>query len=854
MYRLFHRPILIAIFAALMLMAVAPAQEVGQRPAPLPAPSVQQPNTDPMYQQLRNIGLSGEVAAASNLVLKRDAGTFTFRSGTFQFLAPVHGRVTGAVFVGDGSFSLKPPLDVEQKSIAILTKEPAMREEFSQLVLRFTDSTYAEIKKGAGVSSGTDGGSSVLNDIQDALRHRLAYNLTARILMDVLSPEPGGLFVAFIKGKKYSGKLIYYIDPYGVPDMGHPESGPPVIGAAPEEVALMTWDDDNWGTWAAFHYTAEYANGKASGKQRNAPVDIESHKLDTVVEKSGRLRGDATTTFVAQSAGLRAVPFDLFRKLRVESVTAADGQPLSFIQEDKNDDPQFFVILPRPLAHGERYSIRTVYEGKDAVTNEGGGNYFPVARTDWYPNQSFKDYAQYDLTFRVPKGMKMAATGLPVREVKEGSQELSEWRSEVPLAVGGFNFGDMRRKEVTLDKEGYLVQAFANEAQPDFLSGFSGGTLYEVTDEPNPYEPGRQIVSAAAAVGTLTTVSLMDKALAEGQLSVQLFTNYFGNAPYKRVAITQQTACNFGQAWPGVVYLPLCSFLDTTTRRALFSRGMTPQGLHRLNTYFKVVTAHEVAHQWWGHAVGWSSYRDQWMSEGFAHMSGSLFIQMTQKNDKEFIQFWDDLRQQLTDRNPEGYRAIDAAPVTLGIRSIKRKVGFNVYSDLVYPKGAYILHMLRMMMRTPQKGDDAFKTMMKDFVKTYTNQPATTEDFKAMVEKHMTPEMDLDGNRKMDWFFNQYVYGTALPHYVFEQSAVSGSDGKPALSFKVTQSNVDPQFKMIVAVYADFGSGKAGRLGTLALTGNSSQDAQVPMSMFKDKPKRLVLNHYNDVLCTQEAK
>jgi len=36
---------------------------------------------------------------------------------------------------------------------------------------------------------------------------------------------------------------------------------------------------------------------------------------------------------------------------------------------------------------------------------------------------------------------------------------------------------------------------------------------------------------------------------------------------------------------------------------------------------------------------------------------------------------------------------------------------------------------------------------------------ATTADFKAMVERHMSPQMDLKNNHRMDWFFNQYVYG-----------------------------------------------------------------------------------------------
>lgn len=53
---------------------------------------------------------------------------------------------------------------------------------------------------------------------------------------------------------------------------------------------------------------------------------------------------------------------------------------------------------------------------------------------------------------------------------------------------------------------------------------------------------------------------------------------------------------------------------------------------------------------------------------------------------------------------------------------------------------------------------------------TYSGRAATTEDFKAVLEKYMTPAMDLGGNQKMDWFFNEYVYGTQLPHYMFDYS------------------------------------------------------------------------------------
>ena len=82
----------------------------------------QAPNSDSTYQALRHVALGGEVVAVKDFVLKRDAGTFTFKSGSFCFTAPVNGKVTGAVFVGEGSFRLDPPIDVERSALSMLTR------------------------------------------------------------------------------------------------------------------------------------------------------------------------------------------------------------------------------------------------------------------------------------------------------------------------------------------------------------------------------------------------------------------------------------------------------------------------------------------------------------------------------------------------------------------------------------------------------------------------------------------------------------------------------------------------------------------------------------------------------------
>jgi Peptidase family M1 domain len=774
------------------------------------------PNSDPIYQQLRNSTLSGEAVSVSNFVLKRDAGKFLLRSGIVCFLTPVQGRVTGAVFTGDGSFFLNPPQESERKSLKLLTKEDEFNEGFSQLVLRFTDSTYDDIKKaGNPTSTGCDAG--ILKDTLNTTRHKFKDNLELRILSDVLSPEPGGLFVAFIHGKHYSDKEIYKIDPYE-------GSG---------QVNFRTYEENKWGHWASFDLGGDYARGSLGQR-----TQIQHQQLDVTFDKNGKLTGKATADMVALHKGVRVVPFDLFRPLRVQSVTA-NGQPLSFVQEDKNEDGNFAAILPKALAEGDRISITTSYEGKDAVSNEGGGNYFPIARDDWYPNDasgSLGQYTLYDMTFHIPKGMKMAATGILVSESNEGGQNVTAWKSENPQTVAGFSFGKFKEEEAKLTKPEYFIQSYANEESPDWVRSLQH---YANNDLPTLGGGG----GAQVALGAMSTTSLNKKALAEGVMAVQLYSDYFGPSLFKHMQLTQQTACNFGQSWPELVWIPMCYYFDTTVRHSL---GMDwgDRG------YWKVVAPHEVAHQWWGHTVGFASSRDQWMSEGFADMSASLYISMIEKNPKKFIEFWNDERELLLERNAQGFRAIDVGPLTMGYRANNSRTGPDITRRLIYPKGAYILHMVRMMMWNGKIGDQNFIATMHDFVQTYSGKPATTEDFKAIIEKHMTSEMDLDGNHRLDWFFNEYVYGTALPTYKFEYTFEKDASGDTMFGFKATQFGVDDKFRMIVPIYLETPDGRILNVGRVRLIGNTTVQQKVPLKGWKDAPKRALLNYNDDVLAS----
>lgn len=102
----------------------------------------------------------------------------------------------------------------------------------------------------------------------------------------------------------------------------------------------------------------------------------------------------------------------------------------------------------------------------------------------------------------------------------------------------------------------------------------------------------------------------------------------------------------------------------------------------------------------------------------------------------------------------------------------------------------------------------------------------------------------------MDWFFNEYVYGTELPSYKMDSSFDVGPDGDVILNFKITQSNVDDKFRMLVPVYLEMDDGSMFPLGRAHLAGNTTIDQKVPLKGLKTKPRRALINYYDDVLAS----
>lgn len=778
-------------------------------------------NSDPVYRQLRTVGL-GDTFRFDDFTMSADASTFHFEKGTLTFLSPVEGAVTGAIFVGEGHFSLKPATPMDVRELKRRIDAESAEEDFTEVVFRFSPEARRSFLHGLKEKIGTP------SDVETAFKHwrdrvrqrhepALTFseslvqgenmdNVDADVLAAIYNPAHPMFVNAYMHGKKHKDLRFFLRTRVGaLPELD-----------SPEEVALINVSSDGMeeGVWYLAHVKNEYARRTASSLEDRRLFATRKYKIETVIAKNGHLFSTATITFAPLVAGERVLKFSLLPNLRVSRVVDEQGRDLYFVQESRKDDGSFYAILAAAPESGKDFSITVDYAGDKVLEQAGEGSYYVRARTSWYPNlNGFGERALYDLTYRVPKNYKVVSAGKLESESIEDDRAVSHWVTPVPVAVAGFNYGEYKSLQLADDVTQYKIAGYHLTQLPDNLSRYS-------------------------ALSTLAPGSMTKYALEQTRAQLQLCTLYFGKLPYENISITEQPDFNFGQSWPNLVYLPISAYTDSTQRWLLFGNINT-----KFTGFVQEVTPHEVAHQWWGHAVGWASYHDQWLSEGFAEFSAGLFLQHAVAGDwrHDYIQFWDRLRERVLQKNAFGVAPNDAGPLWMGERLISPRT-IEAYQNVTYPKGAYVLQMLRSMMRADD--DKPFIDMMHDFVESHRDHPASTESFKAIAEKHMSKLMDVEGNQRLDWFFNEWVYGTQVPKYHFEYQLSPAENGKAKLHMSITQSEVDDNFIMLLPVFADFGKGMV-RIGQLGIRGDKTREFDTVLPV---QPKKVALNYYKEIL------
>lgn len=798
--------------------------------------------SDPLYDQVRNSRPDGRSITVSNFTMQRDVFALHFDSGAFHLLAPANGKTFGAVFIGKGSYELTPAVEAERRHLAMLSDDPnlkSLRDSFSSAVIFFSDDTEKELHAAAAETKGTPSADAV-SRYDDYLKHqkkKLKTNLHLRVAQDLVNSR-GPLFIAQLDGEKLPPALIA-VDGLGVETMH--VAGTELGG---EESALLVIDDTKGGYWYLSHTADEMRKGSHSVSDFARALD---YTVDTTVKNNSRI--EATTIMNVQTLApeLRVLPVNLMPKLRISDVqfrvgAGGEWKPAAWVQEDADEDGDAGVIFPQPLKNGTNVQLKVTYAGSDVLRAGGDKNYFVGARTNWYANLgTFATPTNFDLTYHIPAGNDLVTVGKVVDDNTAGETRTIHAKSEQPLRVAGFNYGKFKKLSRTDDASKFHVDVFTNPGTPSVINEIN---RYLEAKSRQSYSDTEDDMMSGDYVGAhfikVDTQKLADSAMVDALNTARTGITYFGALPQDSVNITQQSEWSFGQSWPSLIYLPYIAFLDSTTRMTL--------GLAGAANFVEEVGPHEFAHQWWGHHVGWASYHDQWLSEGFAEFTAGLVLQQTSGVGR-YNRFLENARQRVLEKPRLGLLTNDAVgPITQGWRLNTWK-NDEAYQAMIYSKGAYVLHMLRQLMAEPGKAnpDERFIAMMSDFAKTYAMKNPSTNDFQRVVEAHITPTLNIYGNGKADWFFAQWVYGTEIPRIKQKLSFASTGGNKYRISGTVSQEGVNANFFSFVPVYIDFDKGRYARLMMVPLQGVASKDIDTEIEL-PQKPKRVVANMLHDVL------
>jgi hypothetical protein len=794
-----------------------------------------------VYSQLRHLGAGNQWAVAENVTWKRDAGTFTFAEGKLVFAAPVEGHVLAAAFAGRGTFTLDPPTPTDQRQISRFTKSPRLEDTFREAVFFFTDDSWSELQKLVSIRG--EAGDPALGGKIAAAQKRFSEdfndwwsnqrkgnfqmrNLAARMLADLSDPSSHGFFLAAFKGERF-GDLIFHIswnrDVILLPFYNNDE-----------EVMLLHYNPgDYYEWWSGFHLKAEYAQDPHPEHRRLFAQCLRS-RIDAEVGKDKKLSATAEMEIEVPGGPARVLPFNLEGVLRISSIEDGEGKKLAYIQEARELDSDPWVILPQPAESGRTYKLRIAYAEDSShdsriVNQRGPALFYVTARTSWFPSfGAFDDRTRFDLHFRSPKKYTFVGTGREVRSEKGKDFLETQWESEIPLGVAGFNYGEFVEK--SYKDENLTVTAYAGKQIPDELREIQ--TVLDMAElAGGPGGPKNIAGQYGLMPGGFNTSHTVGYAAGVSFQALKLFEYYFGMLPFKAVSVTQQPVRGYGQSWPTLIFLPYDSLLDSTTRNSL-----RLQDSGEAREFYNIVAVHEMAHQWWGHVVGWKTYHDQWLSEGIAEFSAALYLKHHEA--QKWDSFWNLKRKWLLSANRAGKRPVDEGPLWLNAQLNSYVEPRNSYY-LIYFKGAYVMEMLRMMMEDPRspEPDTQFILMMRDFISTYAGKNASTEDFRRIVEKHI--------GEPMGWFFDEWVYGTEIPQYDFHYSLQDTTGGKTVLHMSLAQSGVSDSFQMWVPIYLQI-NGEVQRLGLVKVRGATtiSDEAVLPVH-----PEKVMLDERRSLLC-----
>jgi len=645
--------------------------------------------------------------AARQLKISAEDLDLTLTDGS-MFVSEIDGGVTALVLLGRGTLNFHPAPDTEKGQIRIFCGNDALETAFTAAFVRINPNDFESLVPASQIRE-VSVDARELRRAQDLFRDESAKSFSidlGDLSRDAWSLVPGaGDLVAEVRTRKYD-TLTY-------------------AKSTSEAEDITLFDRKRKHNVSLYASREKLARrGPFYDEDDLADYDVLDYDVDVNVFPDRQwLDGRAILRLRVRSYGVATLTLRLAETLTVQSIGSREYGRLFGVRV-KNQN-MVIVSLPTFVPKGTQITLIVNYAGRlepqaadrealqvgqpavesDLPTLVAEKSYLYSNRSYWYPQSTVSDYAMAKIRVTVPAMMDCVASGeldpgfpLPL-DAKDGAP---------PRKIYVFTASRPLR---------YLALVLSRFARAETATIGLDGSALHVSVETNPRQAGRghDLAERAADIAAF-------------------YESLLGDVPYSSFTVALVESDLPGGHSPAY-FAELNQPLPTSP---LVWRN-DPAAFTGFPDFF---LAHEMAHQWWGQAVGWRNYHEQWISEGFAQYFAALYAQH-QRGNEVFESILRHMRRWAVDRSDQG-------PVYLGYRLGHVRDESRVFRALVYNKGALVLHMLRRLI-----GDEAFFNGLRRFYRNERFKKAGTEDLRAAMEA--------ESGQPLGRFFEKWIYGATLP-------------------------------------------------------------------------------------------
>jgi hypothetical protein len=661
--------------------------------------------------------------SATNLKIRAEDFDMTLESGNVFTATVDGGGVTALVLLGRGTMRFHPKPDTERTQVRIFCGSETLEAPFTSAFVRIDPGDaprFMDVDRLMSVPVDQREFKRAVDVFrQDSTK---SYQLSLGDLStDTWSLLPGvANFVAEVHTRRY-GVLTYARSK-----------------AEPEDITLF--DRARHRNIAVYSSEETLARrGRFYNEDTFRDYDVTDYNVDVAVSPGRQwIDGVATLTVRVTSPSITAITLRLAEALKIRSITSDKfGRLFGFRVNNQN---MVVINLPEPIGLDATLKLTFVYAGRVESQLADGNETIAVgqdqsdlpqvefsaepaflysSRVPWYPQATSTDYATATLKVSVPPIYDCVASGVledgwpRVTGTKEEQSErrIYSFRSVQPLRYLAF----IVTKLVQIQTE-----------MLEIASGKKTMTL-SVAAHPRQVRRGRELAPRAADIA-------------------KFYASLTGDFPYPAFTLAlveNDLPGGHSPAYFAELFQPL--------PMSTLSWRNDPASFDRFPDFF---LAHELAHQWFGQAVGWGNYHEQWLSEAFAQYFAALYAQHS-RGDAVFAGVLRQMRRWAIDQSDQG-------PVYLGYRLGHIKGDGRIFRALVYNKGAAVLHMLRRLL-----GDEVFFGGIRRFYTSAKFRKVGTDELKAAFEA--------ESGQSLDRFFDAWIYGSAIPR-IKVQYRVEGND------------------------------------------------------------------------------